>query len=70
MAFKLDKLMDNVVGFLVMVVIGGSAIASFFTYNTTDHAWPASTVAVWGVLVIIFVIALIYFIMPKRGKGR
>lgn len=69
MAFKMDSMIDAVVGFLVVVAIAPAVLSIYFN-NVSTSGWDASTIAIWGILGILFIVAMIYFFIPRRGKGR
>ena len=52
----------------VLGTIGVAAITSILTANTT--AWGSPTViAVWVLIPVVFIIAVVYHYMPKKGSG-
>lgn len=56
MAFNMDNVMDKVILFIVIVALVPGALVSYF--NVTTATWDASTIAIWGILAILFIVAL------------
>lgn len=66
MALHMDKAIDNVIYFIVIVALVPGALVSYF--NVSTATWDASTIAIWGVLALLFIVALMKGF--RGGKGR
>lgn len=53
---NLDSMIDKVVLFLVIVALVPGALVSYF--NVSTSSWDAATIAIWGILSIIFIVGL------------
>lgn len=67
MAFNMDAIIDKVVVFLIIVGVVPGALITYFQVSTTQ--WDTATIAIWGILAILFVVSLFKYIRPS-GKGR
>ncbi len=61
-----DQIIDKVVLFLVIVAIVPATLVTYFAVDTAT--WDAGTIALWGIIAILFIVALVKFIMPKKGR--
>jgi len=66
MGLSMDSIIDKVIIFLVIVAVVPSALVSYF--NVTTTTWDAATVAIWGILSLIFIVGL--FKGLRGGGGR
>ena len=66
MAFNMDEVLDKVILFLIIVALVPGALFSYF--NVSVGTWDASTVAIWGILGILFIVGLATGLRGKRGR--
>ncbi len=50
---------------LLVAILGGVAFTQFFATNTTT--WDATTVATWGVIALVGIIALVLLLLKSAG---
>ncbi|KYK22353.1 hypothetical protein AYK24_08395 [Thermoplasmatales archaeon SG8-52-4] len=63
---NLDQAIDKVVIFLVIVALVPGALVSYF--NVSTSGWDTATVAIWGILSILFIIGLFKMMQTKGGR--
>ena len=50
---------------LLVAILGGVAFTQFFATNTTS--WNATTIATWGVIALVGIIALVITLLKSAG---
>lgn len=63
---SMDRILEKVVLFLVIVAIVPTTLVTYFGANTTG--FDAGTLALWGILGILFIVALVQYITPKGSR--
>jgi len=53
----LNKITDKVVGLVVMAALVPIGLTALFATNTTG--WDTASIAIWGIIAIVFIVALL-----------
>ena len=63
----MNSVVEKVLVFIVIAALVPAALLTYFAANTSG--WDTSTLAIWGIVAIFFIIGLVMYLMPK-GRGR
>lgn len=63
-----QKIIGLVVALILVSYLGPVGIDAFFNASTTT--WNAQTVALWGIVIVMFAVALFLLFIKYVEKGR
>lgn len=68
MAKLSESIIELSIGLLVLVFVGAFAITQYFAVNTTT--WDATTILMWGLVIVFFIlsIGLLFIGYVRRGR--
>lgn len=64
---SMEQVIEKVLVFIVIAALVPVGLLSYFAANTSG--WDASTLAMWGILAIFFIIGLVMYLVPRSKNG-